>query len=72
VTTIDSDDDDTVAHYADKADIVRAHVTGEPITALCGKVWTPTRTPDGLPVCSRCVSVLEQIKNRDRGRRGFN
>ena len=43
-----------------KADIVRAHVTGEAITALCGKKWVPTRDPSRFPVCPTCKELKEQ------------
>ena len=33
----DDGDHDRFAHYAKKADIARAYVTGEAIVALCGK-----------------------------------
>ena len=57
-----SGDHDKFAHYADKADIVEAVVTGVPIVALCGKIWVPTRDPDGFPVCERCKQIYEQLQ----------
>jgi hypothetical protein len=50
-------DHERFAHYAKKADIARAAVTGELITALCGKKFTPSRDPDRYPVCPTCVEV---------------
>jgi len=50
----DDGDHDRYAHYCKKADIVRATVTGEAITALCGKRWVPTRDPSRYPVCPAC------------------
>jgi len=50
-----SGDHDRFAHYCRKADIVRATVTGEPLVALCGKRWTPTRDADGWPTCPTCL-----------------
>ncbi len=50
----DDGDHDRFAHYAKKADITRALVTGEAITALCGKKWVPTRDPSRYPVCPTC------------------
>ena len=38
-----------VAHIAPAADVNRAYVTGEAITALCGVVFVPTRDPEPLP-----------------------
>lgn len=50
----DGGDHDRFAHYCKKADITRALVTGEPIVALCGKKWVPSRDPSRYPVCPTC------------------
>src|SRR3990167_2040154 len=47
-------DHDRFAHYARKDDVARAFVTGEAITALCGKKWVPSRDPSRYPVCPTC------------------
>ena len=36
-------DHERFAHYVDKSKIVDSMVTGTPVTALCGKVWVPSR-----------------------------
>jgi hypothetical protein len=51
----DGGDHDRFAHYARKDDVARAYVTGEAITALCGKKWVPTRDPTHYPICPTCV-----------------
>ena len=51
----DGGDHDRFAHYARKDDVARAYVTGEAITALCGKKWVPTRDPTRYPICPTCV-----------------
>ena len=51
----DDGDHDRFAHYAKKADIARAYATGEPIVALCGKKWVPSRDPARYPVCPTCA-----------------
>ena len=56
----DDGDHDRFSHYCKKADIVRAHVTGEAITALCGKKWVPTRDPSRFPVCPTCKELKAQ------------
>jgi Protein of unknown function (DUF3039) len=58
-----------VAHIAPAADVNRAYVTGEAITALCGTVFVPTRDPSRYPVCETCKAILDQIK---AGRTGAN
>jgi hypothetical protein len=50
-------DHDRFSHYARKADIARASVTGEKITAICGKRFVPTRDPNKYPICPSCVEV---------------
>lgn len=53
----DDGDHDRFAHYARKADITRAAVTGEQITAICGKKFTPTHDPGRYPVCPTCSEI---------------
>jgi hypothetical protein len=36
-------------------------VTGTPVTALCGKVWVPSRDPKRYPVCPTCKEIYEQL-----------
>lgn len=56
---LDDGDHDRFSHYCKKADIVRAHVTGEAIVALCGKKWVPTRDPARYPVCPTCKELKD-------------
>lgn len=60
-------DHDKFAHYAEKNAITRAFVTGKPIIAMCGKVWIPTRAPDGFPTCSKCKEMYDQLLWFGRG-----
>ena len=55
LTESDGGDHDRFAHYARKDDVTRAYITGEAITALCGKKWVPTRDPSRYPICPTCV-----------------
>ena len=55
----DDGDHDRFSHYARKADVTRAYVTGEAIVALCGKKWVPTRDPKGYPICPTCKERKE-------------
>lgn len=65
-TTTDTDtrevdldgDHDRFAHYAQKAAVSRAYVTGEEIVALCGKRFVPTRDPSRYPVCPTCKDIV--------------
>jgi Protein of unknown function (DUF3039) len=55
--TTDDGDHDRFAHYAKKDAIARAYVTGEPIVALCGKKWVPSRDPSRYPICPTCKEL---------------
>ena len=62
-------DEPKIAHIAPAADVNRAYVTDEAITALCDVVFVPTKNPNRYPVCEPCKAVLDQIK---AGRGGSN
>lgn len=57
----DSGDHERFAHYVRKEKIVESAVTGAPVVALCGKVWTPTRDPKKFPVCPDCKEIYETL-----------
>ena len=54
-------DDDAIAHIVMKDDQMRGYVAGEPIEALCGKKWIPSRDYQGLPVCQACADERDRI-----------
>lgn len=59
----DTGDGERLAHIVKGKDkVTRAYVTGEPITALCGKRWVPSRDPEGLRICGACIEALQHIK----------
>ena len=60
-------DHDRFAHYVDKSKIVDSMVTGTPVTALCGKVWVPSRDPKRYPVCPTCKEIYDQLPPGDDG-----
>lgn len=64
---LDDGDHDRFSHYARKSDIVKSAVTGEPVVALCGKVWVPGRNPDRYPVCPTCREIYEKKKALEAG-----
>lgn len=51
----------TTAHIARSEDIVRSHVTGDALTALCGETFVPSRDPEGLPLCRKCQAFLTML-----------
>lgn len=55
---VEAGDHERFSHYVRKADIVRSAVTGEPVVALCGKKWVPSRDPERFPVCPTCKEIL--------------
>lgn len=54
-------DGDRFAHFVrkDKADAAR--FTGQPVVALCGKVWIPVREVSKYPVCPTCKEVRDSV-----------
>lgn len=56
-------EDPPYAHYAEEDKVTEAYVMGTPIVALCGKVWVPSRDPEGLEVCPECKRILDEINN---------
>lgn len=55
------------AHIVSKEDQMRGYIEGSPITALCGRVWVPSRDYTNLPVCERCKETLAQIQSARGG-----
>ncbi|MGI8575523.1 MAG: DUF3039 domain-containing protein [Egibacteraceae bacterium] len=53
----DHGDHERFAHWARKSEVTKSYVTGQPITALCGKRWVPTRDPSRYPVCPECKEI---------------
>lgn len=62
----DSNDPERFSHYVKKEDIVRSAMTGAAIRALCGKVWTPKKSPEKFPVCPDCKEAYDQISPGDQ------
>jgi hypothetical protein len=55
-------DHERFAHYVRKDKIVESAVLGEPVIALCGKVWVPNRDPSRFPVCPTCEAIYKGLK----------
>ncbi|MGO1590994.1 MAG: DUF3039 domain-containing protein [Ancrocorticia sp.] len=60
-------DEERYAHYVRKERITESAVMGQPVVALCGKVWTPTRNPDRFPVCPTCKEIYAQMNKSGKG-----
>ena len=56
---VEPGDGERFSHYVRKEKILESAMTGEPVIALCGKVWTPNRDPQKFPVCPACKDILD-------------
>ena len=61
----DLGDNDIVAHIIKKSDWGNAYIMGEPVRALCGKMWVPHKNPDGRPVCGECAQIFKDFFGKD-------
>ena len=55
-------DHDRFSHYVQKEKILESAVTGNPVVALCGKIWVPGRDPEKFPVCPDCKKIYDRMK----------
>ncbi len=58
---VEDGDHDLFSHYVKKEKILESALSGEPVIALCGKVWTPGRDPEKFPVCPECKEIYESL-----------
>jgi hypothetical protein len=58
---VEEGDHDLYSHYVRKEKILESALSGEPVIALCGKVWTPGRDPEKFPVCPECKEIYESL-----------
>jgi DUF3039 family protein len=63
----DAGDHERFSHYAPKDKVMEAMVMGTPVTALCGKVWVPSRAPEKFPVCPECKEIWESLPKGEDG-----
>ncbi|MGH3342993.1 MAG: DUF3039 domain-containing protein [Carbonactinosporaceae bacterium] len=54
-------DHERFAHFVQKEKILESAMTGDPVIALCGKVWVPGRDPQRFPVCPACKEIYEHL-----------
>lgn len=55
-------DHERFAHYVRKEKILESALSGDPVIALCGKVWVPGRDPQRFPVCPTCKEIYEGLR----------
>ena len=54
-------DHDTFSHYVSKKQWGEALLSGDPVIALCGKTWHPTKDANRYPVCPECKEKWEAM-----------
>lgn len=59
----DDGDHERFSHYVESEKLTEAIVMGTPVTALCGKVWVPSRDPEKYPVCPECKDIWESLED---------
>jgi hypothetical protein len=64
---IEPGDHERYSHYVRKDKVVESAVMGNPVVALCGKVWIPNRDPEKFPVCPECKGIYEEMKKNEDG-----
>ena len=60
---VEDGDHERFSHYAPKNAIMESALTGNPVKALCGKLWVPGREPQKFPVCAECKEAYEKLKD---------
>ena len=63
-------DHERFAHYVKKEKILESALSGDPVIALCGKVWVPGRDPKPLPGLPDLQGDLRPDPAGRRRRRG--
>ena len=63
-------DHERFSHYVPAGELTEAMVMGNPVVALCGKVWVPSRDPQRFPVCPECKDIWESLESGDDGSGG--
>jgi len=59
---VEPGDHERFAHYVRKEKILESALSGEPVVALCGKVWVPGRDPKKFPVCPVCKEIYDGLR----------
>lgn len=55
-------DHERFSHYVPKDKILESALTGQPVKALCGKMWIPSRDPEKFPVCPTCKEIYAGLQ----------
>lgn len=60
---VEPGDHERFSHYVKKEQILESAMTGKPVKALCGKMWTPGRDPEKFPVCPTCKEIYAKLRD---------
>ena len=60
-------DHERFSHYVRKEKILESAVMGDPVVALCGKIWVPSRDPEKFPVCPVCKEIYDGLREPQDG-----
>lgn len=60
-------DHERFSHYVRKEKILESALTGDPVVALCGKIWVPGRDPQKFPVCPVCKEIYDGLRDPQDG-----
>jgi hypothetical protein len=64
---VEPGDHERFAHYVRKDKIMESAMSGDPVVALCGKVWVPGRDPKKFPVCPTCKEIHAGLRTPKDG-----
>ena len=56
---------DLFSHYVTKEDMMRGMVYGDPVMALCGKIWVPSQDGARYPVCPTCKEIYNELPSEN-------
>jgi hypothetical protein len=60
---VEPGDHERFAHFVRKEKILESALSGDPVVALCGKVWVPGRDPKKFPVCPVCKEIYQRLRS---------
>jgi len=60
---VEPGDHERFSHYVKKDKILESAVTGKPVRALCGNLWTPGADTEKFPICPTCKEIYERLRD---------
>lgn len=57
----DINEENRVAHLAEKNSVTEGYVLGTPVQAICGEIFVPSRDPEKFPLCPICKEIAEAL-----------